>query len=54
MNGNELRIEAVKLVIETIKDKPQSIYLLEPQTETETFADVLVKRAEVVYQFIKG
>jgi hypothetical protein len=54
MNDQELRVEAVKLVIETIKDKTHTIYHLLPRTGTETFADVLVQRAEAVYQFIKG
>jgi hypothetical protein len=54
MDDHELRIEAVKLVIETIKDKTETAYNLVSKAGTETFADVLVKRAETVYQFIKG
>jgi hypothetical protein len=52
MSDHELKLEAARLVIETIKNDPKTYVLTSPK-EGQTFADVLVERAKVVFQFLR-
>jgi uncharacterized protein Veg len=51
MTSTDIKIEAARLVLEIVKIDSKA-YNFTPKKEGQTFADVLVEQAQIVYRFL--